>query len=78
MDVKFRDVFSALAGPGNHSTTASSIGRWPTSRSSPRVAIRGDGNLPARAVTIFPACGPDTRTKAIALGSRPDDNAKMV
>ena len=36
----------ALAGPGNHSTTASSIGRWPTSRSSARVAVRGDGIFP--------------------------------
>jgi len=34
--------------------------------------------LPASAVTIFPACGPETRAKAIALGSRPDDSAKMV
>jgi len=34
--------------------------------------------LPASAVTIFPACEPETRTKAIALGGRPDDNAKMV
>jgi hypothetical protein len=42
------------------------------------VAIRGDGNLPASVVTIFAACEPETRTNAIALGSRPDDNAKMV
>jgi hypothetical protein len=34
--------------------------------------------LPASAITIFPACGPETRTKAIALGGRPDDSAKMV
>jgi hypothetical protein len=42
------------------------------------VAIRGGGILPASAVTTGPACGPDTRTMAIALGGRPDDNAKMV
>ena len=68
----------ALAGPGNHNTTASSIGRWPTSLSSARVAIRGDGIFPTSAVTTFPACGPETRTMAIALGGRPDDSAKMV
>ena len=79
MDVKFATSSPvALSGPGNHSITASSIGRWPTSLSSTRVAIRGDGNLPASAVTTFPASGPETRTRAIALGSRPDDNAKMV
>ena len=50
----------ALAGPGNHSTTASSIGRWLTSRSSTRVAILGVGSLPASAVKTVPACGPDT------------------
>jgi hypothetical protein len=42
------------------------------------VAIRGNGILPARAIKTAPAPGPDTRTIAIALGGRPEDNAKMV
>ena len=79
MDVKFRDVFAGRAGrtrkPQHHRIIDRPLADIPKQRA---VAIRGDGNLPARAVTIFPACGPETRTKAIALGGRPDDNAKMV
>jgi hypothetical protein len=29
-------------------------------------------------VSAGPACRPETRTMAIALGGRPDDSAKMV
>jgi len=36
------------------------------------------GFLPPSAVNADPSCGPETRTMAIALGGRPDDNAKMV
>src|SRR5438270_13531112 len=68
----------ALAGPGNHSTTESSIGRPAASRSSRRLACLGAGRLPASTLNTAPACGPETRTTAIALGGRPDDNAKMV
>jgi hypothetical protein len=68
----------ALAGPGNHSTTASSIGCRLASRNSTRVAILGVGSLPASEVIAVLACGPETRTMAMALGGRPDDNAKMV
>jgi hypothetical protein len=58
--------------------TASSIS-WPSaSRNKARVAVRGDGTLPASEVSAAAACDPDTRTMAIALGARPDDSAKMV
>jgi hypothetical protein len=36
------------------------------------------GILPPSAVNTGPACAPEIRTMAIALGGRPDDNAKMV
>jgi hypothetical protein len=40
--------------------------------------MRGNGILPVSRIRASPACGPDTRTIAIALGGLPDDNAKMV
>ena len=42
------------------------------------VAMRGVGVFPASAFSAAAACGPDTRTIAIALGERPDERAKMV
>ena len=69
------------SGPGNHSTSASSIGSraiGPGSRSRASIASRGAGILRASAISASPARGPLTRTTAIAAGSRPDDSAKMV
>ncbi|WP_165435183.1 hypothetical protein [Bradyrhizobium sp. Leo121] len=34
--------------------------------------------MPANFTNAGPACGPDTRTIAIALGGRPEESAKMV
>jgi hypothetical protein len=48
------------------------------SRNKTRVAVRAVGTLPASLVRVAPASGPETRTIAIALGTRPDDNAKIV
>src|SRR6266404_654381 len=68
----------ALAGPGNHNTTASSIGCRSAFQSNARVAIRGEGIRPASEISAVPACDPDTRTMEMALGGRPDESAKMV
>jgi hypothetical protein len=68
----------ALAGYGNQSTIASSIGCPPKSCNCVRAADRGFGIFPASFDNTTPACGPETRTTAIALGGRPDDSAKIV
>ena len=70
----------AEAGPGNHKTTASSMGSPDASaeqracrqaRGGKRFSSQGRPQAP-------PASGPDTRTMAIAVGGRPEDRAKMV
>src|SRR5215471_7725669 len=69
----------SLRGAGNHSASPSSI-ISPLAGSCRRAsaAWRGGGIFPINACRAAPACGPDTRTTAIAAGGRPDDSAKMV
>src|SRR5262249_9630544 len=66
-------------GAGNRSASPSPI-LSPLAGSCRRAsaAWRGGGIFPINACRAAPACGPDTRTTAIAAGGRPDDSAKMV
>ena len=79
MDVELGDILAGRAGrTRNQSTTASSIGCRRHPASSTRVAARAGGILPPKALNSGRPCGPEIRTMAMALGNRPDDNAKMV
>src|SRR5580693_5540632 len=48
------------------------------SRTRASAAWRAGGILTINARNAAPACGPETRTTAIAAGGRPDDSAKIV
>ena len=79
MDVKFGDVFAGRAGRSRKPEHDRIVDRLPVGVAKQRAGgHRGAGSLPASAVSTGPACGPETRTMAIALGGRPDDSAKMV
>ena len=79
MDVKLRDIFAGGARrPGNHSTSASSIGVPSAPRKVARVARRAIGRPAPKASSAGPARGPDILTTAIADRGRPDDSAKIV
>ena len=79
MDVKFRDVFAGRAGrarkPQHHRIVDRPLADIPKQRAGGHSRRR---HLAGQRRHDFPACGPETRTMAIALGGRPDDNAKMV
>ncbi len=79
MDVEFGDVFAGGAGgarkPEHHGIVDRPLA-W-SGQQGPR-GHRGVGILPASAESTGPACGPETRTMAMALGARPLDSAKMV
>ena len=77
MDVKFRDVLAGRAGRARKPQHHGIVDRLTVRRRAavPRRHPRRR-DLPASDVSAGPACGPDTRTIAIALGGRPDDRAK--
>ena len=80
MDVKFGDVFAGRAGRARETRAPphrrSAAGRHRAAARGSPFAAAGSCR-PAPSATV-PACGPETRTMAIALGGRPDDSAKMV
>ena len=79
MDVKLRDVLAGGAGrsrkPQHHRIVDRPLAD--IMQQHPR-HHPWSGKLARQRSKAVPACGPDTRTKAIALGRRPDDSAKMV
>ena len=79
MDVKFRNVFTGRAGrtrkPQHHRIVDRPLADIPKQRAGGHSRRR---QFASQRGQRFPACGPETRTNAIALGGRPDDNAKMV
>ena len=69
----------SLCGAGNQSASASSMtSPFSGSRTRASAAWRGGGTRPISFSSAARACGPHTRTTAIAAGGRPEERAKIV